>query len=76
MARVKSFPAYRSRISDALALEGQALENKRSIWSHPSYVNDTAVKGHSPKYRLTLNEGKEHDASKIWSRIYLNFADN
>lgn len=76
MARAYSFADNRIAASALLAVEAQALRDRRGIWAHPYY----AIRRPDQTDRLIdsfqIVEGRVEAADRVRDRVYLNFGKN
>ncbi len=76
MARVYSFADNRAEISEMLAREKSARDNRLGIWSHPFYQirKSDDLSGRINGFQLV--EGRVLDVAKVRKKIFLNFGAN
>jgi len=80
LARVYSFHDNRSLVAEMLALEREARDAGRGIWSHPFYrLHDAAALAEGPSDNMNgfqLVEGRVLAVGNTRDRSYLNFGED
>ncbi len=76
LARVYSFPDNRAMVSEMLALEREARDAGRGIWSDPFYEILTPEEAADAIDSFQLVEGRVLEAAIVRGRGYLNFGED
>jgi micrococcal nuclease len=76
MARVYTFADNRSLAAEMLALEEEARAAGRGIWADPFYAVRGAEAAGGDVDSFQLVEGRVYDASRVKTRVYLNFGSD
>ncbi len=72
-ARVRGFPDNRARLAEMLAIEAEAREGDRGIWSHPFYAVRTPTTVVHDIDSFQIVEGRVVEARRVKRHVYLNF---
>ena len=73
LVRVYTFPDNRARAAEMLALEQEARLHLRGLWQHPDYAIRQPEQTYDDIDTFQIVEGTVYQATKVRSRIYVNF---